>query len=88
LTEEIQEQSESRIHPDFKTYEDVFEGLGYRHPKRNVGLGVTGVRQNSKNIILSINQLGHRSINWLQRQLDSRLGIKRDYSSNKYRKNR
>lgn len=74
--------TENKRHPDYKTNEEVFEELGYRHPKYNTGFGVTGVRQNSKNTILSINQLGQRSINWLQRQLDSRFGIKRDYRQN------
>ena len=83
MTEEIQEDFKSKIHPDFKTTEETFKELGYRHPNYNSGMGITGVRKNSKHTILSINSLGQRSINWLQRQLDTKLGIKRDYSKNR-----
>lgn len=76
MTTEIKESR----HPDFKTNEQLFEELGYRTYSGLKGLGVTNKRVNSRNIILSINELGKRSTSWLQKPLDSSLGIKRDYS--------
>lgn len=67
-------------HPDFKTNEELFKELGYRVHTGLKGLAVTNIRTNSRNIIFSINELGKRSIGWLQKPLNQKLGIRMDYS--------
>lgn len=73
-------ETKESIHPDFKTNEQLFEELGYRTYNNLKGLGVTNKRVNSRNIIFSINELGKRSISWLQKPLNQKLGIRIDYS--------
>lgn len=79
--EEIKEQV--KRHSDFKTSEELFKELGYRVYEGQKGLGVTNIRKNSRNIIFSLNELGKRSISWLQKPLNHKLGIRVDYSQRK-----
>lgn len=65
--------------PKFDTYEELFHKLGYKRSRNEIdrGLSVDSIRQNKRETILSVSSSSHYGISWLQKALDTRLGIKR-----------